>query len=338
VAIMIGICSVFGLPWFVAATVLSINHVKSLTRESETAAPGEKPQFLGIREQRVTHIIIFILVGLSVLMTPVLSKIPMPVLYGVFLFMGVASLNGLQFFDRILLFFMPKKYQPDLPYLRRVPLMRVHLFTSIQLLCLVALWIIKDIKATSILFPVMLVVMMGIRKGLDRFFDKSELKILDDILPESQRHEVLDDEEALEGGIEDGAAAGPGLDTLGRRTSLSVTSRGIAVPMANGNVMMLPLPEEADEVDGGNGTSGNLAEINITEEVNRSGVWTSLEGNQNNGIDNKQKSSLKGRRAKKSKSGKGMGTLDEDNDEEETGGITIKASSKKSANAEDKED
>ena len=48
--------------------------------------------------------------------------------------------------------------------------------------------------------------------------------------------------------------------------------------------------------------------------------------------------SLKGRRAKKSKSGKGMGTLDEDNDEEETGGITIKASSKKSANAEDKED
>ena len=38
-----------------------------------------------------------------------------------------------------------------------------------------------------------------------------------------------------------------------------MTSRGIAVPMANGNVMMLPLPEEADEVDGGNGTSGNLA-------------------------------------------------------------------------------
>ena len=34
---------------FVAATVLSINHVKSLTRVSECAAPGEKPQFLGIR-------------------------------------------------------------------------------------------------------------------------------------------------------------------------------------------------------------------------------------------------------------------------------------------------
>ena len=49
VAILIVVCSIFGLPWFVAATVLSINHVRSLTRESETAAPGEKPQFLGIR-------------------------------------------------------------------------------------------------------------------------------------------------------------------------------------------------------------------------------------------------------------------------------------------------
>jgi len=49
VGILIVFCSIFGLPWFVAATVLSINHVRSLTRESETAAPGEKPQFLGIR-------------------------------------------------------------------------------------------------------------------------------------------------------------------------------------------------------------------------------------------------------------------------------------------------
>lgn len=38
-----------GIPWFVAATVLSINHVNSLKLESECAAPGEKPQFLGVR-------------------------------------------------------------------------------------------------------------------------------------------------------------------------------------------------------------------------------------------------------------------------------------------------
>ena len=48
------------------------------------------------------------------------AQIPMPVLYGVFLYMGIASLDGLQFFDRIFLFFMPKKYQPDYSYLRQV--------------------------------------------------------------------------------------------------------------------------------------------------------------------------------------------------------------------------
>ena len=62
----------------------------------------------GIREQRVTHILIFALIGVSVKLSFVLKFIPMPVLYGVFLYMGVASLNGIQFFDRLLLFFMPK--------------------------------------------------------------------------------------------------------------------------------------------------------------------------------------------------------------------------------------
>lgn len=119
-AILIQVCSVMGLPWFVAATVLSINHVNSLKVESECAAPGEKPQFLGVREQRVTHILIFLMIGFSVVLTPVLSHIPMPVLFGVFLYMGVASLKGLQFFDRILIMFMPQKYQPDHMFLRQV--------------------------------------------------------------------------------------------------------------------------------------------------------------------------------------------------------------------------
>ena len=125
-----------------------------ITRPSEIANVITL-RLIHFREQRVTHIVVFTLVGLSVLMVPVLRKVPMPVLYGVFLFMGVASLNGLQFFDRILLLFMPKKYQPDLPYLRRVPLPRVHMFTGIQFACLVGLWVIKDIKQTSILFPIM---------------------------------------------------------------------------------------------------------------------------------------------------------------------------------------
>lgn len=64
-AMTIIICSVFGLPWFVAATVLSINHIQSLTKESESSAPGEKPRFLGIREQRVTNVLIGLCIGMD---------------------------------------------------------------------------------------------------------------------------------------------------------------------------------------------------------------------------------------------------------------------------------
>ena len=63
VALMIVICSMFAFPWCEASTVPAINHVKSLTLESESAAPGDKQRFLGIREQRVTHIVVFILIG-----------------------------------------------------------------------------------------------------------------------------------------------------------------------------------------------------------------------------------------------------------------------------------
>ncbi|XP_031369618.1 electrogenic sodium bicarbonate cotransporter 1 isoform X9 [Apis dorsata] len=250
-AILIEICSVMGLPWFVAATVLSINHVNSLKLESECAAPGEKPRFLGVREQRVTHILIFLMIGCSVLLTPMLRHIPMPVLFGVFLYMGVASLKGLQFFDRILIMLMPVKYQPDYMFLRQVPLKRVHLFTTIQLTCLACLWIIKSFSSTSILFPLMLMVMIGIRKSLDLMFTQRELKILDDIMPEpSKKH--AEDLRQLESGEEQNESIGYG------------PSGNIQISLANGNIMKIP-----------------MASINISEEVNKTGIWQQVnEGNE----------------------------------------------------------
>ncbi|XP_076869334.1 sodium bicarbonate cotransporter 3 isoform X2 [Brachyhypopomus gauderio] len=186
VGVMLGVCSLMGLPWFVAATVLSISHVNSLKLESECSAPGEQPKFLGIREQRVTGLMIFVLMGVSVFMTSVLKFIPMPVLYGVFLYMGVSSLRGIQFFDRIKLFGMPPKHQPDLIYLRYVPLWKVHVFTIVQLTCLVLLWVIK-VSSAAVVFPMMVLALVFVRKLLDFFFTKRELSWLDDLMPESKK-------------------------------------------------------------------------------------------------------------------------------------------------------
>lgn len=41
-------------------------------------------------------------------------------LFGIFLYMGVTSLNGIQFYERLQLLLMPPKHHPDLPYVKKV--------------------------------------------------------------------------------------------------------------------------------------------------------------------------------------------------------------------------
>uniref|UniRef100_A0A673KMX4 Anion exchange protein n=1 Tax=Sinocyclocheilus rhinocerous TaxID=307959 RepID=A0A673KMX4_9TELE len=197
VGILMAVCSFMGLPWYVAATVISIAHIDSLKMESESSAPGEQPQFLGVREQRLTGILVFVLTGVSVFLAPVLQYIPMPVLYGVFLYMGVASLHGIQFWERMKLFLMPAKHQPDFVFLRHVPLRRVHLFTLVQITCLAVLWILKSTVA-AIIFPVMILGLMVVRKTLDLIFSQHDLAWLDDILPDKDKKKKEDEKKKKE--------------------------------------------------------------------------------------------------------------------------------------------
>uniref|UniRef100_A0A673CEJ8 Anion exchange protein n=1 Tax=Sphaeramia orbicularis TaxID=375764 RepID=A0A673CEJ8_9TELE len=204
VGVLMATCSFMGLPWYVAATVISIAHIDSLKMESESSAPGEQPQFLGVRSQRVTGILVFVLTGVSIFLAPILKFIPMPVLYGVFLYMGVASLSGIQVRCVIsykikktnkwedLLYMMPSKHQPDFSYLRHVPLRRVHLFTLIQITCLAVLWILKS-TFLAIIFPVMILGLMVVRKMLDMVFSQHDLAWLDDLLPEKEKKKKDDD-------------------------------------------------------------------------------------------------------------------------------------------------
>ncbi|XP_051255250.1 sodium bicarbonate cotransporter 3 isoform X1 [Dicentrarchus labrax] len=250
VAVMLGVCSIMGLPWFVAATVLSISHVNSLKLESECAAPGEQPKFLGIREQRVTGFMIFILMGCSVFMTSALKFIPMPVLYGVFLYMGVSSLRGIQLFDRIKLFGMPAKHQPDLIYLRYVPLWKVHIFTVVQLSCLIVLWTIKA-SAAAVVFPMMVLALVFIRKLLDFCFTKRELSWLDDLIPESKKKR--DDDKKKKEKEEARRMLEEAEDDL---------------PYNGGNVIDFPIKTLKGRMD--------PSEVNISDEMAKSGIWKSM--------------------------------------------------------------
>lgn len=262
VAIMLGVCSIMGLPWFVAATVLSISHVNSLKVESECSAPGEQPKFLGIREQRVTGLLIFVLMGLSVFMTSVLKFIPMPVLYGVFLYMGASSLKGIQLFDRLQLFGMPAKHQPDLIYLRYVPLWKVHIFTVIQLTCLALLWIIKASSA-AVVFPMMVLALVFIRKLLDFFFNKRELGWLDDLMPESKKKKLEDLQKKKK-------------ETEEAQRMLEVAESGtVQLPLEGGNILKIPVKSIKYSPD-------DPSVINISDEMAKSAVWKALAMNAEN--------------------------------------------------------
>ncbi|KAF4112374.1 electroneutral sodium bicarbonate exchanger 1 [Onychostoma macrolepis] len=259
VGVMLAVCSIMGLPWFVAATVLSITHVNSLKLESESSAPGEQPRFLGIREQRLTGLFIFLLMGLSVFMTGALQFIPMPVLYGVFLYMGVSSLKGIQFFDRLKLFGMPAKHQPDFIYLRHVPLRKVHLFTLTQLTCLVLLWVIKTSPA-AIVFPMMVLALVFIRKLLDFCFYKRELSYLDDLMPENKKK--LDDDSKK-------AEEQESQEMLVDDSEKLQDKDTVQVPMESKPLHSPRTPDPRTDP----------SDINISDEMSKTTVWKSLNSN-----------------------------------------------------------
>ncbi|XP_010778844.1 solute carrier family 4 member 1b (Diego blood group) [Notothenia coriiceps] len=170
-----GLAAIFGVPWLSAATVRSVTHANALTVMSK----GTKPVIERVNEQRVSGILVALLIGLSILMEPILKMIPMSALFGIFLYMGVTSLNGIQLWDRILLLLIPKKYHPDEPYVTRVSTGRMHFFTAIQIVCLALLWIVKS-SPVSLALPFILILTIPLRMFMTgRFFTELEMKCLD---------------------------------------------------------------------------------------------------------------------------------------------------------------
>ena len=180
IGVLIAACSLAGLPWLVAATVRSLNHLRSLaTVEDVVSRSGDtRERVLHVRETRVTGLAIHLLIGLSVFALPLLKIIPMAVLYGLFLFMGVISMAGNQFFERLRLWLMDSSLYPTTHYIRRVPIWTIHRFTLLQLICLLVLGIV-EVTPLGILFPLFIVLLVPVRFLAGRFFTPEQLAALD---------------------------------------------------------------------------------------------------------------------------------------------------------------
>ena len=92
--------------------------------------------------------------------------------------MGIVSMAGNQFFERLRLWLMDSSLYPTTHYIRRVPIWTIHKFTLLQLVCLLILAIV-EVTTLGILFPLFLVLLVPVRIFAERFFTPEELAALD---------------------------------------------------------------------------------------------------------------------------------------------------------------
>ena len=187
VSALMAAMSVLGLPWLVAATVRSINHLKSL---ATTAAVGGSDggtggagatRIVAMQEQRVTNLGIHVAVGLSLLFgRGLLTAIPQAVLMGLFLYLGISAIRGNQFLERVGLLFMEHSRMPQAPWTTKLPIGTTHRYTLLQIASLVALYALKESKI-GILFPVLIGGLQLILNAARRasWFSDADLEVLD---------------------------------------------------------------------------------------------------------------------------------------------------------------
>jgi len=163
-----------GLPWLVATTVPCMVHLNNL------AEKDSKGNIVTVQETRLTGLFAHLLVAVSLLALKLLKKIPQPVLLGIFLFMGLSSMPGIQFWNRILLLLKQPSMYPDTPYTKYVETKKIHLFTFLEIVFFCGVFIVQNTKSIAIIFPFMtLLCIPGRLFLLPKFFEGWELLLLD---------------------------------------------------------------------------------------------------------------------------------------------------------------
>lgn len=175
--------SLVGLPWMCGATVQSMNHIKALT-ETQYNTTTEEVEITDVTETRVTGFAIHAMITATLLILPVLKYVPIPVVSGVFLFLGRKLMSGNSFFQRVRDSIAEKsRLSRDHP-IYTLGRKRMNWFTAIQVACLAGLWAFKQNASTAIFFPSVIGMLMIIRGLiLPKVFSETELRALGDATP-----------------------------------------------------------------------------------------------------------------------------------------------------------
>ncbi|XP_063781415.1 solute carrier family 4 member 11 isoform X3 [Pseudophryne corroboree] len=162
--------SVFGMPWIHAAFPHSPMHVRALANVEERVEHGHIYEtIVSVKETRLTSLVANVMVGLSLFLLPLpLQWIPKPVLYGLFLYIALTSIDGSQLFERVALLLKEQTAYPPTHYIRRVPQRKIHYFTGLQVLQLVILcgFGMSPLPYMKMIFPLIMIGMIPIRYNL----------------------------------------------------------------------------------------------------------------------------------------------------------------------------
>ncbi|XP_046925004.1 solute carrier family 4 member 11 isoform X3 [Lynx rufus] len=176
--------SLFGLPWIHAAYPHSPLHVRALAMVEERVENGHIYEtIVNVKETRLTTLGASILVGFSLLLLPFpLQWIPKPVLYGLFLYIALTSIDGNQLFERVALLLKDQTSYPPTHYIRRVPQRKIHYFTGLQVMQLLLLCAfgMSNLPYMKMIFPLIMIVMIPIRYNLlPRIIEAKYLDVMD---------------------------------------------------------------------------------------------------------------------------------------------------------------
>ena len=177
ISILTAATSLIGFPWLVAATVRSISHVRALSSFDKDGA------ITGTLEQRVTGFFIHALIGSCVFFAKpraLLTQVPLPVLMGLFMFLGTSALPGNEMFERIKGLFKDKTLAKKEKW-SSIPTPIVTAFTLLQVSCLGAMFWVKS-SPIGVLFPIIIALLSPLRFALEKFglIEKKYMDILDE--------------------------------------------------------------------------------------------------------------------------------------------------------------
>ena len=169
------------------ATVQSVNHLRAMT-ESKFNTETEQVEIENVTETRLTGFVIHALILASLVLLPILGSVPIPVVSGVFLFLGRKLMTGNSFLQRIRDMFVERERLLEHHPIRALGRKRTALFTTIQIFCLAGLWTFKQNPSTAIFFPSVIGMLMCIRSFLlPKIFSEEELVQFGDPTPSKHR-------------------------------------------------------------------------------------------------------------------------------------------------------